>query len=250
MDMVEYAIHSLGQQARGIADLVPNPSAAKDLLRDAAELLTTAAGERHSARSNGEMSLDDDTADAQREQLTVVEKHIGAAIHREPLPSPRWPSPPEDRSLSALTDEDLFAIWGNVMRTLKDRGVVRSTNRPLVGDYAETLAAAALAAERPGGPDRGVDLVRGETRYQVKARLDPAGGTATHFDIANLDEDRFDIFVGIVFGEDFQARGAWTVDRDVLVTLASPAGAKHRVKIKAIEKSFAEGHPGVHPLEL
>jgi hypothetical protein len=252
--MIEYAIYSLRFQARGIADLVPNPQATKELLTEAADLLDRAAGERHSARGSGEMDLHDDTPEAQREQLDLVEKHlaeagVGAAINAAPLREPRFHAPPEDRQLSALTEGELFAIWGNVMRTLKYRGVVRSTNRPLVGDYAETLAARALGAKRPSGPDRGVDLEAGGRRFQVKARLDPPGGTASHFDIAHLKDRHFDVFVGFVFGEDFLVRDAWEVDWEVLDALAVPAGSKHRVKIRALEENYRAGG-GVRQLEL
>jgi len=254
MDMIEYAIRSLGFQARGIAQLVPNPQQTRQLLTEAAELLDQASGERHSARIPGAMNLDDVTPEAQREQLAMVEKDlaeggVGATINAEPLREPRFHAPPEDRQLSSLTDAELFAIGGAVMGALKDRKVIRSTNRPLVGDYAETLAAQALGAKRPPGPDRGVDLEAGGRRFQVKARLDPPGGAASHFDIANLDARHFDVFVGIVFGEDFRVRDAWEVDWEVLSALAAPNGSKHRVRIRALEENFrADG--GVRQLEL
>ena len=250
MDMIEYTMHSLARQARGISELVPNPPVTRRLLSKAADVLEEAAGERHSARNSGEMSLEDDTRDAQRAQIATVEKEIGLPIHCEPGPGPPADDPLSDRPISALSTEEMFEVWGRVMRELKERGAIRSTNRPPVGDYAETLAAAALRAERPEGPDRGVDLVRDGIRYQVKARLDPPGGTATHFDIASLDEDRFDVFVGIVLDEYFQVRAAWTVDREVLRSLALPAGAKHRVKIREIDGSCSGGRPGVAALEL
>lgn len=254
MDMIEYAIRSLGFQARGIADLVPNPQRTSELLAEAADLLDRASGERHSARGSGAMDLDDDTPEAQREQLAVVEKRllengVGAAINAEPLREPRFHTPPEDRQLSSLTDAELFAIWGSVMRALKDRGVVRSTNRPLVGDYAEALAARALGAKRPPGRDRGVDLEAGGRRYQVKARLDPPGGSASHFDIAHLPGRHFDVFVGLVFDEALAVRAAWEVDWEVLSTLAAPSGSKHRVRIRALEENYRAGG-GVRQLEL
>lgn len=46
----------------------------------------------------------------------------------------------------------------------------------------------------------------------VQIDLDPPGGAASHFDIAHLEDRRFDVFVGFVFGEDFRVRDAWEVD--------------------------------------
>jgi hypothetical protein len=256
MDMIEYAIFSLGRQAGVIADEVPNSKATQDLLHDAADLLGRAAGKRHDDRNSGRQGrvLDDDTPEAQRKQLDAAEKvlvdrGVGAVINSAPLAKFGFETPPTERSISTLPLEDLLAIWVNVMRELKEQGVVRSTNRPLVGDYAEMLAASALGAKRPDGPDRGVDLVAGERRFQVKARMDPLGRPATHFDISNLDDHRFDVFVGFVFDEHLQVRDAWEVDWELLRDLASPKGSKHTVRIKALDQNFrADG--GVRQLEL
>lgn len=87
-----------------------------------------------------------------------------------------------------------------------------------------------------------MDLVtRDGTTVQVKARRDPAGGQATHFDIANLDDRRFESFVGVLFAEDFTVRGAWQMQWEILDELAKPSGRKHRVRIRDIEQAVVDG---------
>lgn len=144
--------------------------------------------------------------------------------------------------LSRLSDLELFAQWREVMDEMRARGLIQSTNKPIIGDYAEVLVARALAAERPSGPDTGVDLVTKEgTTVQVKARRDPTDGQATHFDITNLDDRRFESFVGILFAEDFTVRGAWQMRWELINELARPSGRKHRVRIRDIEQAVAGG---------
>lgn len=128
------------------------------------------------------------------------------------------------------------------MEELQRRGLIRSTNRPVIGDYAETLVARRLNAQRPSGPDIGIDLISPSgTTVQVKARRDPAGGQATHFDITNLKDQRFKAFVGVLFADDFTIRGAWQMPWKSLDELAQPAGRKHRVRIRDIEQAVAHG---------
>ena len=136
------------------------------------------------------------------------------------------------------------------MAELQRRGLIESANRPVIGDYAEVLVARALSAEAPPGPDTGVDLITADgTTLQVKARRDPAGGQATHFDFSNLRERRFDSFVGVLFAEDFSVRGAWQMQWDVLNALARPNGRKHRVRIKDIERA-AVSNEAIEAIEL
>jgi hypothetical protein len=148
-----------------------------------------------------------------------------------------------------VQDFELFDRWRAVMDELQRRELIRSVNRPLIGDYAETLVARALGATRPSGPDRGTDLVTADGRtVQVKARRDPASGQATHFDISNLDKPRFDLFVGVHFAEDFGVQGAWVLGAEKVVELAGVSG--RRVLIRDIERAAASGGPGVTLLEL
>jgi len=265
MDMIEYTIRCLGFQARGIAEVVPNPQATKDLLNQAADLLDRAAGKRHDQRGGGEVpEVDrylaelpfDDTPEAQSSQIAEVERHladagIGVAINSRPLSTkegqPGHPLP------ASLEDQELFRRLVEIMGELRDRGMIRSVNRPLAGDYAEALVAKALGASRPAGTDRGVDLETGDglqtERIQVKARRDPERGAASHFDIANLDDRRFDVIVGVVFDQDFTVRKAWRLSWDLVKDLVVPNGAKHRLTFSAIEQALAEGK-AVQELEL
>lgn len=152
--------------------------------------------------------------------------------------------------MKQLEDLQLFAKWREVMEEMRRRGLIRSTNRPVIGDYAEVLVARALDAQRPPGPDTGVDLVTPDNiGVQVKARRDPAGGRATHFDITHLKERRFESFVGVVFREDFTVRSAWQMGWHLVDELATESGRKHRLRISEIERAAVQGL-GAEAIEL
>lgn len=254
MDMIEYTISVLGFQARGLAECVPNPEPANELLLEAAGVLAKAYGARRSGRAAGlGPVVDDDSREAQLQQILDTERHLAdggirVRINNVPLPDPR--DPDGGRPLEGLRDKVLFDQWAEVMRELKARELIRSTNRPLVGDYAEKLVADALSAKRPEGPDRGVDLVTPDgTEIRVNARRDPDGREATHFDIANLEEGRFQQLIGVHFDASFEVRAAWQMEHKLVEKLATPSGRKHRLRFAAIREAIACGE-GIRELAL
>ncbi|WAX55530.1 hypothetical protein M6B22_13370 [Jatrophihabitans cynanchi] len=78
----------------------------------------------------------------------------------------------DDDWLASASASDLLAGYAAILRTLRERGVVRSANAP-VGDYAELLVAQALNGELVENFSvKSYDLDCPEyQRVQVKARL-------------------------------------------------------------------------------
>lgn len=249
MDMIEYAILCLGWQARAIGEIIPATQATQGLLNEAAESLERAAGARHDSRSSPLSESDRhlgerpfaDTPEEQMKQISEVEKHLARDGH--PVRINRGPT--LIREGGEKDDLALLRLVGELVSELRDRGMIRSVNRPLAGDYAEALVAVALEATRPAGPDRGVDLERRSAEkvelIQVKARRDPEGRTASHFDITNLPEARFHTLVAVVFDQHFSVRKAWKLPVELAAQLARPSGRKHRVRIVDLEGALAAG---------
>jgi hypothetical protein len=144
--------------------------------------------------------------------------------------------PDAERLVQELSDAELFAHWAATMRELKRRGVIRTDKSPL-GDFAEWLVARKYGVElEPGAANTGFDLrMTDDTRVQVKARRYTATGHTGHYgDIGQLNEHRFDEFVGVLFEEDFTLRGAWVTTWERVCVLARPVEGKHRLSIAAL----------------
>jgi hypothetical protein len=108
-----------------------------------------------------------------------------------------------------LSDDDLLALWGNVMVELRRRGIVESGNSP-VADRAEKLVAAYYGAT-PAPPNTpAYDLVVDGHPVQVKGlrRTGPSRGNLGA--IRSLD---FDLLVAVAFNPDMSVEGAWRMPR-------------------------------------
>ena len=64
---------------------------------------------------------------------------------------------------------ELFEAYGEIELELRARGLARSRN--LVGDYAEYLVAKAIGGSLAAGSEKSWDVLVGEKKVQVKARL-------------------------------------------------------------------------------
>lgn len=234
MDLIEHVIYRLSAQAGHLSNAIDTPPETTAGLRDAASSLERAAVSRH-----GHFGAEGDTPEGQSALIAEVEHRLRKAGMEAVLN----PAEAGDLAISGRSEAELLRLWSEVTEELRRRRLIRSSNRPVVGDYAELLVAEALPAERPPGRDVGVDLVRPNgSRIQVKARRDPAARNATHFDVARLDEDRFDEFAGVVFTNAMERRGAWLLSIEELRNIAQPkSGGGHRVTVRAIEDSVAGG---------
>ncbi len=150
---------------------------------------------------------------------------------------------PSDESLSSLGELELLGLWVQVMKALKQRGLVRSAGSTPLGGYAETLVARRYGTDVLQGQDDGYDVVDPATksRLQVKARRYVAGASTTHFGEFDLfDQRRFDEFVGVVFNEDFTVRTAWRMPWTTVDLLAATVRGKRRLYIRSVLLASAE----------
>jgi hypothetical protein len=72
--------------------------------------------------------------------------------------------------LSKLSIAELFALYGGILRELRDRKIVRTANAP-AGDYAEYLVAAALGGELVTSSEKSQDVLANGRQIQVKSRV-------------------------------------------------------------------------------
>lgn len=153
------------------------------------------------------------------------------AIHEDR----RGPTPASDaRPLATATLAELLASYVAVLDELRARRVVRTGK--VVGDYAEALVARALRLDLAAGPTEGYDATDHATgeRYQIKARrIGRVWRDVGMGPFRGLDEDLFDVFVGVVFDVDLSVIRALRVPRPVVVTNARPVAydGTHRLQV-------------------
>ena len=141
---------------------------------------------------------------------------------------------PAARPFAGAAIPDLLASYVALLDELRARGVVRTGK--VVGDYAEALVARALGLDLANGPMEGYDAVdpRSGERYQVKARrIGPRWRDVGMGPFRGLDEDLFDVFVGVVFDADMSIVRALRVPRSVVlanVRLVAYDGT-HRLRV-------------------
>lgn len=109
---------------------------------------------------------------------------------------------PED--LRALSVRDLLGLWAAIMRELRDRGLIRSSNNP-VADLAEGYVAGRLELTLATTVTAGYDAAAPDgTRYQVKGRRMTAVNQRRAFGfLRNLPAREFDFLALVTFEEDF-----------------------------------------------
>lgn len=120
--------------------------------------------------------------------------------------------------LHKRSTSQLLKVYAGILRELRERGVVRSTNNP-VADLAEKLAEHAFGLHLACGSTKSYDGMCGEgKRWQVKGRrLTPENSNTGLSVIRNLSEQGFDYVLAIYFDEDFSVRAAYRVDHAAVV---------------------------------
>jgi hypothetical protein len=105
---------------------------------------------------------------------------------------------------------DLLRLSRQILRELRARGVVRSSNAP-AGDFAEFLVQKATAGELAPGSQKSWDVMSaGQTRLQVKTRvLTPENPSRQLSPIRSWDFDRL---VVVLFDDDFVISRAVFID--------------------------------------
>ncbi len=107
--------------------------------------------------------------------------------------------------LKNLTPKNLLRLHAQIIRELRDRGIVRSNNNPLA-DYTEWLVATKLGLELESKSNAGYDAIDSDgVRYEIKGRrVTPRNPSTQLSHIRNLDKKAFDFLIAVVFDEDYE----------------------------------------------
>jgi hypothetical protein len=112
-----------------------------------------------------------------------------------------------------LPTRDLLRQWGEIMRELRRRGIVRTANNP-IGDIAEELVAIHYKGCRGSFNQLGWDVDTGTEKLQVKSlRKSPVRKRENLSPIRSEDSDAV---VVVVFTEEMRIDSAWHIPRAVV----------------------------------
>jgi hypothetical protein len=151
--------------------------------------------------------------------------------------------------VATYDNANLLRLWAEVMRTLQDREVIRSSNNP-VGDLCEGLVAARFRVKTEPQSTRGYDVKARGVRYQVKGRRTTARSRPSHYSaIRDIDAQEFDFLIAVHLTEDFEVADAWKVSWQAVKRLARPAARLNAVRMPLIRGSLVKEH-GITPFEL
>lgn len=144
---------------------------------------------------------------------TVLEANLGAVD-----PS----SAPGGLNLTTWRSADLLSLYDAVLRELRERGVVRSSNNP-VADYAESLAAQALNLTLASRSTTGYDAVGVDgMKYEIKARRPTPFNKSRQLSVLrNLNDRHFDYLIGVLFEPTFRVERACVISAETVESLAT-----------------------------
>jgi hypothetical protein len=117
--------------------------------------------------------------------------------------------------------QTLLMLYSEILRALRRRNLIRSTNNP-IADIAETLVAVALKLELTSGSTAGHDAkdLNG-IRYEIKGRRITKENKSRQLSfIRGLDKNHFDFLVGVLFDEDFRIMKACIIPKSTVEKLA------------------------------
>lgn len=120
------------------------------------------------------------------------------------------------------TDRQLLQHYADIIDELKRRKIVRTENSP-PGDYAKWLVTRKLSLTWSGKPGSGYDATDAteSTRYLIKARrVRPTDPSPKFGVIRDLDEQKFDYLVAVIFNHDFSVQQAVRIPHRVLAEYA------------------------------
>lgn len=121
------------------------------------------------------------------------------------------------KAIDSLSDRRLLAMYGDVMKELRARGLVRSSNGP-GADYAEGLIAKAFKLKLNVASTAGHDGVDSRGfRYEVKCRRLAGRNKSRQLSaIRGLEKKHFDYLVGVLFDYDFSVLRAALIPYSVV----------------------------------
>lgn len=120
-------------------------------------------------------------------------------------------------NLKKISVIDLLRMYSEILKELRQREIVRSTNNP-VGDYTEWLVCKKLGLRLEENSTAGFDAtdVQGR-RYQIKSRRLTLENPSPELSvIRNLKKKPFDFLVAVVYETDFRVDYAAKVPFDVV----------------------------------
>ncbi|HOP79619.1 MAG TPA: hypothetical protein PLZ21_03540 [Armatimonadota bacterium] len=120
-------------------------------------------------------------------------------------------------ALGYYSVNQLLKLYADVLVELKKRNVVRSSNNP-VSDFCEWLVADSLGLTLQPNSTSGFDALDSEgKRYQIKARRQTATNTSRQLGvIRNLEVQKFDYLIAILFNMDFSILEAYQIPHGVI----------------------------------
>jgi hypothetical protein len=121
-----------------------------------------------------------------------------------------------------LTVRELLQLYVDILDELRKRAIVRTANSP-IGDYTEWLVAQRLNLTLSGNSTAGYDAIDTVgTRYQIKARrVHLANQSRQLSPIRNLDGQKFDYLIAVIFNSDFSIQQAAKIPHAVIAEYAS-----------------------------
>jgi len=152
-----------------------------------------------------------------------------------------------ENPLSKLSVEQLLLLFSQTLEELRRRDIIRSSNNP-VGDYAENIAARALALDRVGKSAAGYDAIsKSGERYQIKSRrITPHNPSRQLSFMRNIETKPFDYLVGVLFKESFEVSRACVMPFEVVKTIAT--FSKHVHAHRVILRDDVWDVPGVQDI--
>ena len=123
------------------------------------------------------------------------------------------------KDLTVMEPVELLRLHSAVVRELRVRGIVRSSNIPL-GDYAEWLVASRLSLTLEHNSKAGFDAVDDKgLRYQIKGRCIETNSNSIRLStIRNLDDKTFDFLIAVVFDGEYEVRQAIKIPHAVVAS--------------------------------
>ena len=120
------------------------------------------------------------------------------------------------------TDRELLQYYVDILDELRKRAIVRTANSP-IGDYTEWLVARTLNLTLSGNSTAGYDATDTEgTRYQIKARRVHLANPSRQLSvIRNLEAQKFDYLIAVIFNHDFSVQHAVKIPHGVITEYAS-----------------------------
>lgn len=122
-----------------------------------------------------------------------------------------------DQLLREMSDDEVARAWAYCMRSLRDRGLVRTANTP-VGDYAERICCERFKLKRTGFSEKSIDAIDPQgRRYQIKGRrLTPANKSRQLGAIRDIDKKPFDVLLAVFFNEYLELSEIWSIPHGVV----------------------------------